>query len=508
MLASVSSAVLQGVEGLPVAVEVYIANGLPSYNLVGLPDNACRESRDRVRAAISSSGFKWPNRKITINLAPAGLRKEGAALDVPIALAVLVASKQVPPEAIANVGAIGELGLDGSIRTVPAVVCLAGAIDAPAVFVPCENGRQAAAVCDGDVRCNETLGSLIASLVGLEPLAPVIEPDGEEEEYRDEKDFADVLGQPMVRWALEVAAAGGHHLLMVGTPGSGKTMLANRLVGLLPDLDAQDALAVTKIHSAAGLVLPAGGLVKRPPFRAPHHGVSPVAMIGGGTRVLRPGEISMAHGGVLFLDELGEYPVKVIDALRQPLEEGVVRISRAVKATTMPSRCLLVAAMNPCPCGEGGATGRCRCSDAARARYSRRLSGPVLDRFDLRVEVQPPTPELLFEPGSGESSEVVRVRVAKARQKALARGVRSNAELTSSQLQRYAPLTDDAKALLRKALENGSLTGRGLKRVRSVACTIADLLGTGEMIDADVASSALGLRASLPSILGRNNDEY
>ncbi|MEM8924933.1 MAG: YifB family Mg chelatase-like AAA ATPase [Actinomycetota bacterium] len=503
MFATVSSAVVEGVTGHPVRVEVHVSQGLPGYTLVGLPDAACRESRDRVRAAILSSGLSWPMKRVTINLAPSGLRKHGSALDLPIALGILAASGQLPVETVGQYGAIGELGLDGSVRPVAGLVCMAGAIEGRWVLVPESGAAEAALVRPEAVRPVGCLRSLAAALLGDgEPLGPPPGPGAAEGERAAGGDLAEVRGQPLARWALEVAAAGGHHLLMVGPPGSGKTMLAGRLVGLLPDLDPEESLLVTSVHSAAGVGLPEGGLVRRPPLRAPHHGASLVSLVGGGTSALRPGEISCACGGVLFLDELGEFAPTALDALRQPLEEGVVRVARAARAATLPARFLLVAAMNPCPCGEGGAGGRCRCSDASRARYARRLSGPLLDRFDVRIEVRPPPAHLLLGGGREESTAEVADRVARVRLRARERGVSANARLTAAQLDVHAPLTDSATALLRAALEAGTLTGRGLTRVRTVARTIADLTGD-EVIGHEVVGAALSLRAEPASVLGQ-----
>ncbi len=503
MLATIASSIVQGVDGHPVSVEVHVSNGLPGYTLVGLPDASCRESRDRVRAAILSSGLKWPARRVTINLAPTGLRKQGAALDLPIALGILAASDQLDPSALAGLGAIGELGLDGSVRPVAGMVSLADAVEARELLIPNVDADQAAVVRPGTVRAVDNLADLVAGLRETGPLPPVVEPSATPAAVDHRVgDLSEVRGQPLARWALEVAAAGGHHLLMIGPPGAGKTMLASRMVGLLPPMGRSEALSTTRVHSAAGLPVPAGGLVRHPPFRAPHHGASMVAMVGGGTAAMRPGEISCAHNGVLFLDELGEFSVPILDSLRQPLEEGSVRISRAARAVTLPARFLLVAAMNPCPCGEGGAGARCRCSDSARARYARRLSGPLLDRFDLRIEVRPPASEVLLSGGPEECTEVVASRVVEARQRSAARGVRCNAELPPARFDEVAPLSSGATAVLRAELERGTLTGRGLRRVRSVARTIADLQGLGSVLDVETVQAALALRSTPRSVLG------
>lgn len=499
MLADIASSTLLGVEGHPVVVEVHVSSGLPSFAIVGLPDAACKESRDRVRAALLSSGFSWPRTRITVNLAPSGLRKGGAGLDLPIAIGLLVAMGDLDGDLVARCGFIGELGLDGSIRAVPGVVALVDALATDAVVVPPMCASEAELVGRHRVRAVGTLQELVLSLKGEMPWpdhpAPLENLTG-----WYEPDMSDVRGHPVARLALEVAAAGGHHLLMIGPPGSGKTMLAQRLPGILPDLSPVAALEATRVRSAAGLTLAGSGLVRRPPLRAPHHGASIVSLLGGGTSVMRPGEISLASHGVLFLDEMGEFPASVLDALRQPLEEGIIRVARAKASVTYPAHFLLVAAMNPCPCGMGGSFGACRCSDAARARYARRLSGPLLDRLDLRIEVMRPDPSDLLAGPPGESSAQVATRVLVARARAAERGVECNAQLDTADLDRYAPLSQCAKDLLEHELRTGALSARGLNRVRRVALTLADLGEKSGPVEEQDICFALQLRAE-PSLV-------
>jgi len=496
LFATIPSATLLGVDGSPVMIEVHLSPGLPGFTIVGLPDAACRESRDRVRAALLSSGRKWPLRRVTVNLAPSGSRKGGAGLDLPIAVALLVAAGELDAEAVGSMAMVGELGLDGSIRRVAGIVPLVEAIEATTVVVPAECGNEAALVGRHRVRVASKLADLVQYLRGEAPWPTIPDPP-QPPPHGGGLDLSDVRGQHVGRTALEVCAAGGHHLLLSGPPGSGKTMLAVRLPGLLPPLDRDDALVATRIHSAAGGPLPGGGLVDRAPFRAPHHGASAVALIGGGSAWMRPGEISLAHGGVLFLDEMGEFPAPVLDALRQPLEEGVVRVCRARASVSFPARFLLVGATNPCPCGDGGPRGACRCSDGARARYHRRLSGPLLDRFDLRVVVGRPEVGALLGGPSGEPTSVVADRVAAARQRARSRGTTTNAAVPSERLDELAPLTPAAARLLEHRLRCGALSARGLHRIRRVARTVADLAGAPRLVDDEHVSLALGLRAEM-----------
>jgi magnesium chelatase family protein len=493
MLATIASATLLGVVGTAVRVEVHVSSGIPGFTIVGLPDASCRESRDRVRAALLSSERVWPARRMTVNLAPTGVRKTGAGLDLAIAIGLLVADGQAPAHIAHGRGFVGELGLDGTIRPVPGALPLVACLDTASVVVAPSSAVEAQLVGRHEVRVAATLGELLACLCDDEPWPPLPSPD-DLPPLPKPPDLSDVRGQPLARRALEVAASGGHHLLMTGSPGSGKTMLAHRLPGLLPDLDLPDALETTRVHSAVGVALPPGGLVRRPPFRAPHHHASAVAMVGGGGARLQPGEISIATNGVLFLDEIAEFHADVLDALRQPLEEGVVRVARAELRATLPARLLLVGAMNPCPCGEGGRPGGCRCSDAALARYARRLSGPLLDRFDLRIPVNRPEPVDLVGGVAGESTVTVAERVAAARGRAWARGVRCNAELPARALEQAAPLSEAAQRLLERLVADGRLSGRGVQRVRRVALTIADLDGDTPPLSHDHIAAAHALR--------------
>lgn len=502
MIAAISTATLIGTTGHPVTVEVHVSGGIPGFTVVGLPDAAVREARDRVRAAMLSSGLAWPGKRVTVNLAPSGMRKGGAGLDLPIAIGVLVATGVIPARAVADIAFAGELGLDGTIRHVPGMLALAAAARGGRMLVSEADAHEAGLARPGAVGGVGTLRSAVGVLSATEPWPravgtrrAAVTTRAREGSVGRGRDLSDVKGQQIGRRALEVAAAGGHHLLLVGPPGSGKTMLAERLPGLLPPLSRDQGLEVARIRSAAGLSLPDETLIRRPPFRAPHHGASSVSLVGGGTWAMRPGEISLASHGVLFLDEMGEFPAAVLDALRQPLEEGMVRICRARATVSFPASFLLVAAMNPCPCGEAGAEGSCRCPPSARARYSRRLSGPLLDRFDLVVPLFRPNAGELLTQRAGETTAVVARRVADARLLARGRGVPFNAALRGEDLETLATVSQRGRDLLESALSSGALSGRGLHRVQRVARTIADLDSAAPVVDAVHVAEALALRA-------------
>jgi magnesium chelatase family protein len=505
MLATLTSATMLGVDGHPVAVEVHVANGLPAFAIVGLADLACREARDRVRAAIVSSGLTWPLKRITVNLAPADLRKIGSGLDLAIAVGVLIASEVLSADAFDSVSLVGELGLDGTVRSVPGLVSLVDGAPNRVVIVPAAGAHEAACVPARRVLPIRTLRELADMALGNEPWPdPVLSPPGSHR--HPVPDLADVRGQAFARRAIETAAAGGHHVLLCGSPGAGKTMLAKRMVGLLPSLSAGEALDVLRIRSAAGLadrVSPESGLDCSPPFRAPHHCSSMVSLLGGGTVAMRPGELSLAHRGVLFLDELSEFGPSVLDSLRQPLEEGVVRISRARGAVVFPAKFQLVAATNPCPCGwrtgqlllPNDATPRCGCAPHQLERMRRRLSGPLLDRIDVRVDVvRPAVADLLGE--AGEPTAAVAERVAQARSAALHRGFRCNAEVPAAALRTLAPFAEPAERVVESLLSRGVLTARGMDRVRRVALTIQDLEGRAPdtPIGLDAVMQAVELR--------------
>ncbi|HUR35855.1 MAG TPA: YifB family Mg chelatase-like AAA ATPase [Vicinamibacterales bacterium] len=498
MLARLRTASIYGIDACAVQVEVDVSFGMPMFTMVGLPDASVRESRDRVRSAIRNSGFEFPPHRITVNLAPADVRKAGASFDLPIALGILAAQGVVTAEGIAETLVIGELSLDGTIQATRGVLPVAAAARRDGVrrvLLPAANAGEAAAVLPDGILPVLSLSDAVTTINSTEPVryrpAPAVVPQSRH------PDFSEVSGQLLARRAIEIASAGAHNLLMVGSPGAGKTMMARRMAGVLPPLTFNESIEATTIHSVAGL-LPAGcGLISQRPFRAPHHTISAAALAGGGSSP-RPGEVSLAHHGVLFLDEMLEFARGALEVLRQPLEEGFVTIARAARSAVFPARFVLVGAMNPCPCGfAGDAIRECRCTPQQVARYTSRLSGPLRDRLDLTVDVPRLPPEMLGASTLAESSATIRQRVMAARERqrlrAAGAGASTNGALASADLRRSCALDAASLRLLRSAAERFGLSARGFDRVRRVARTIADLAACDE-IAVDHVAEALQFR--------------